>query len=70
VFARTREVLAERGLRWRALSPSFDVDEPADVDDLAELIEAGTVDLPHTARVLRHWQQRVGALAGPRCARP
>ncbi len=55
-FERTRARLAALGLRWRALTPSFDVDELADVAELARLLARGEVTLPHTAAVLREWR--------------
>ena len=61
VFARTCEQLAARGLRWRALTSSFDIDELADVTDLAQLLDTGAVALPRSAAVLRSWR-RTGLL--------
>jgi hypothetical protein len=52
VFEQTRAFLDSRGSRLHTLEPSFDIDEPADLQRLAELIRAGSVDLPHTAAVL------------------
>jgi rSAM/selenodomain-associated transferase 1 len=55
VFEQTRLRLDTLGLAWRALAPSFDVDELDDVVELSRLIAAGEVALPHTAAVLRAW---------------
>jgi rSAM/selenodomain-associated transferase 1 len=52
VFEQTRALLRSRGLRLHVLEASFDIDEPADLQRLAELIRSGEVDLPHTAAVL------------------
>jgi uncharacterized protein len=56
VFARTRARLDALGLRWRAFEASFDVDEIADVAELARHIAGGGASLPHTAAVLSQWQ--------------
>lgn len=40
------------GLRVARVPPTFDVDEPADVERLRALIAGGAVDLPRTAAVL------------------
>jgi rSAM/selenodomain-associated transferase 1 len=55
VFAQTRQRLDALGLPWRALAPSFDIDELDDVTELSRLIATGAVELPHTAAVLRDW---------------
>jgi rSAM/selenodomain-associated transferase 1 len=52
VFEQTRALLTSRGLRLQVLAPSFDIDEPADLRRLADLILADDIDLPHTAAVL------------------
>lgn len=51
-FARTRERGARLGLRLAVLAPTFDVDEAADLVDLAGLIERGEVALPATRAAL------------------
>lgn len=56
VFAQTRALLVEHGLRWAALAATFDVDELDDLQRLDALIASGAVDLPHTAAALRAWQ--------------
>jgi len=55
VFDRTWARAEALGLRWRALPPSFDVDELEDVAELKRLIAGGAVALPRTAGVLRAW---------------
>jgi len=52
VLATTLARAQGAGLRTHLLPPTFDVDEPADVDPVAELIDRGAVALPHTAAVL------------------
>jgi uncharacterized protein len=61
VFAATCARLGALGLSWSELEPSFDVDELADVAELARQIACGTVTLPKTAAVLRNWR-RAGVL--------
>jgi rSAM/selenodomain-associated transferase 1 len=53
VLADTLARAATLGLSTRVLDETFDVDELEDLRDLAALIAAGTVELPHTATVLR-----------------
>jgi rSAM/selenodomain-associated transferase 1 len=62
VFERTCARVDALGLRRRELPPSFDVDELEDVAELARLIAARRVRLPHTAAVLRDWR-RAGLLS-------
>ena len=69
VFARTRQRLRTLGLSCHMLVPSFDVDELADVVELARLIERGAITLPETATILGEWKSR-GVFGGPRSARP
>jgi rSAM/selenodomain-associated transferase 1 len=52
VFAETRALIEQRGLRLQLLPECFDVDELGDVDALARLIETGAVTLPHTQQAL------------------
>jgi glycosyltransferase A (GT-A) superfamily protein (DUF2064 family) len=52
-LARTAKRLRECGLTPEYLPSCFDVDLPADVRRLRELIDAGFVNLPHTARAIR-----------------
>ena len=52
VLATTLARAREAGLRTHLLPPTFDVDEPADIERLARLIDGGAVTLPHTAAVL------------------
>jgi rSAM/selenodomain-associated transferase 1 len=51
-LARTRARLVERGFAVAELEPWFDVDVPDDLDHLRELLRAGDIDAPHTARLL------------------
>jgi rSAM/selenodomain-associated transferase 1 len=53
VLARTRARAAALRLTVELLPPTFDVDEPEDLDELRLLIESGAVSLPHTAAALR-----------------
>jgi len=52
VCADTEARLGVLGVRYRLLEASFDVDEPADLVRLMELMHAGRIALPHTAAVL------------------
>ena len=52
VFVTTRQRARLLGLRTHVLSPTFDVDERADLNRLRALVARGTLALPHTARVL------------------
>jgi len=52
VLATTLAHARDAGLRTHLLPPTFDVDEPADIDRLARLIADGAATLPHTAAVL------------------
>jgi rSAM/selenodomain-associated transferase 1 len=52
VCAETEARLGALGVRYRLLETSFDVDRPADLVRLVELIDAGGIALPHTAAVL------------------
>ncbi|MFN8640618.1 MAG: DUF2064 domain-containing protein [Candidatus Binatia bacterium] len=52
VFAQTMTRAAALGLRVVLQPETFDVDEWDDVERLRALIDAGTVDLPHTAAAL------------------
>jgi hypothetical protein len=56
VFEQTRARLAALGLCSLVLPETFDVDELADVAELARVIESGVVALPRTAAVLREWR--------------
>jgi len=72
VFERTRQRLHALNLRCHMLEPTFDVDELADVAELANVIDRGSVTLPRTASLLREWRA-AGLLpgpGGPRSARP
>jgi rSAM/selenodomain-associated transferase 1 len=57
VFARTCDQLAALGLTWRVLPSTFDIDELADVVDLARLLDTGVVSLSRTAEVLHSWRR-------------
>ncbi len=61
VFARTCTELEARGLSYRVLASSFDIDELTDVRALAALLDSGATELPYTAEVLGHWR-RAGVL--------
>jgi hypothetical protein len=52
VLATTLGVAHRLGLRPHLLPVSFDVDEPADLDRLRDLIARGEISLPETAAVL------------------
>ncbi|HLY38939.1 MAG TPA: TIGR04282 family arsenosugar biosynthesis glycosyltransferase [Candidatus Binatia bacterium] len=52
VLATTLARARDAGLRTHLLPPTFDVDEPADLDRLAGLVDGGAATLPHTAAVL------------------
>jgi uncharacterized protein len=52
VFEQTRARCAELGLAVRTLSPSYDVDEPADLERLAADLALGRAHAPRTARLL------------------
>ena len=53
VLAATLARAAGAGLRTRLLATDFDLDEPPDLDRLADLLARGDVDLPRTAAILR-----------------
>jgi hypothetical protein len=53
VLAETRARATALGLAVRVLEETFDVDELDDLRELARRIDAGSVDLPHIAAVLR-----------------
>jgi rSAM/selenodomain-associated transferase 1 len=48
----TLERAAELALRTHCLPPTFDVDEPGDLDRLRTLVARGEAELPRTARLL------------------
>ena len=52
VLAQTRERAEAIGLEVELLPPAFDVDEPADLARLRELIESGRADCPETRAIL------------------
>ena len=51
-FTRTYERLCARGLTPGVLDPWFDVDRPADLERLRQLIDAGRIDASSTRRLL------------------
>jgi rSAM/selenodomain-associated transferase 1 len=52
VFAETRALIEQDGLRLRVLPECFDIDEPEDLDALARLLQSGAAALPRTRAVL------------------
>jgi hypothetical protein len=53
VLRRTEDRVRVLGLRLRLEPETFDVDEPEDLEALADLLRRGEVALPHTAALLR-----------------
>lgn len=58
VLATTRDRALESGLRVTELPAGFDVDEPADVLRLAEVLRAAPSHAPRTAHVLKELRHR------------
>ena len=52
VLAATRERAAEYGLSLAIIAETFDVDEPEDLDRLAELVAGAGAHLTHTAAAI------------------